>query len=67
MQSEGLTFTLENRDVMASILGCSVRHLNRTLKALSKEKVIKVDHRTLKITDPSKLSDLALGPFLSGT
>jgi CRP-like cAMP-binding protein len=36
-RSEGQTIQLEKRDALAAILGVSVRHLNRSLKDLSRQ------------------------------
>ena len=65
--SKGTMFTLERRDVLAGILGCSVRHLNRTLKALSEEKIIKVHNKTVKIIAPEQLSIAVQESLQKGT
>ena len=65
--NQGLVFELEKRAVLAGILGTSVRHLNRTLKALSEEGVIQVRYQTLEITNLAKLSMAVEEPFLNRT
>ena len=67
MNRQGLVIALERRDVLAGILGTSVRHLNRTLKALSEDEVIKVRYQTLEIVNLGKLSKVVEEPFLKGT
>ena len=65
--SKGTIFTLERREVLAGMLGCSVRHLNRSLKALSEEKMIKVQNKTVTIIDPQKLSNAVKELYQKGT
>ncbi len=65
--SKGLVIKLERREVLAGILGTSVRHLNRTLKTLSEEKIIQVRYRTLEIMDSKKLSKFVEEPIIKGT
>ena len=62
-----MVIELEHREVLAGMLGSSVRHLNRTLKSLSEEKIIRVHYKTVEIIDPMKLSNAVNKPFQKGT
>ncbi len=57
-RSEGDTLHLEKRESLAAILGISVRHLNRTLKALNSRNVIHIQNKTLKILSGEMLQKL---------
>lgn len=47
----GVTIKLERREVIASILSISVRHLNRTLATLHRENTIELKNKTLIVKD----------------
>lgn len=51
------TVHLERRCDLASLLGTSERHLNRTFQQLQKEGIVSVKNRCLRILDASALSD----------
>jgi CRP/FNR family transcriptional regulator, putaive post-exponential-phase nitrogen-starvation regulator len=55
---DGRVITLENRESLASILGISVRHINRTLKSLSRQGAIRLRNKELTILDLDKLTEL---------
>ena len=67
MNHQGFVFELEKRAVLAGILGTSIRHLNRTLKALSEAEIIKVHYQSLEIINLEKLSAVVEEPFLNRT
>jgi CRP-like cAMP-binding protein len=67
MNCQGFVFELEKREVLAVILGTSVRHLNRTLKALSEAKIIEVHYQSLEIINLEKLSAVVEAPFRNRT
>ncbi|CDL86861.1 Putative cyclic nucleotide-binding domain protein (fragment) [Xenorhabdus cabanillasii JM26] len=48
-QLYGKSFTLEKRETLASMLGISVRQLNRSLSELVRVEVILLKNRTLHI------------------
>ena len=55
---DGQDIKLENRESLASILGISIRHINRTLKKLSNQGAISLHNKELTILDFDLLTDL---------
>ena len=53
---EGGSFQLEKREGLAALLGTSVRHLNRTLKKFSTNKIVSVHNKSINILDHHALS-----------
>ena len=56
MKYEGQDFILENRQSIASMLGVSVRHLNRVLKNLERSGIIEVQRKNVKVLKPKSLA-----------
>ena len=61
-QRRGAILTLEKREVLAGILGTSVRHLNRVLKSLAEAGIISIRYRTLEIINSVKLTNILNEP-----
>jgi CRP-like cAMP-binding protein len=49
----------ENLEEMAEFLGCSYRHLTRTLKALNERGIIEKTRSRIRILDPAELNKLS--------
>lgn len=64
-ESDGQVIQLEKREVIAAMLGISVRQLNRTLRALEEEGLIQFKNKTVKVLDAALLSDISPTDFLS--
>ena len=56
--SDGLCFQLEKREALAAMLGCSVRHLNRSLSRYQAEGLLRFKNKTLEITAPDALATI---------
>jgi len=52
---EGQIIQLDKRDTIASLLGLSVRQLNRALKELADQELISIKNKTVVITDIERL------------
>lgn len=57
-ESDGATFQLEKREILAAMLGISVRQLNRALKLLAEQKLVQYKNKTIVILDREKLGDI---------
>ena len=57
-EREGTSIELEKRDSVASMLGVSVRQLNRTLKDFNEREIIHYKNRSLTLLQPDKLYSL---------
>ena len=55
---DGNSIHLENREALSSILSISLRHLNRILKELSDQKIIRLRNKELTILDPERLKHI---------
>ena len=55
---DGNSICLENREALSSILSISLRHLNRILKELSDQKIIRLRNKELTILDPERLKHI---------
>lgn len=49
---------LENREVIASLLGLSIRHLNRNLRLFAQAGIITKSSKTVQIVEPDKLRNI---------
>ena len=56
--SDGLCFQLEKREALAAMLGCSVRHLNRSLSRYQVDGLLRFKNKTLEITAPDMLATI---------
>lgn len=54
-KQHGINFKLENRESLAAMLGVSVRQLNRTLSKLTKDKIIELKGKQIKILNTALL------------
>lgn len=62
-KSEGLTIRLEKRETIATMLGVSVRQLNRSLKLLAEQKLIEYKNKTVEVRNVEKLADVSTTEF----
>jgi len=57
--SESEDLETENLEEMAQFLGCSYRHLTRTLKNLKMEGIIEKSRKGIRILNPGRLKELS--------